>query len=241
MPKPLTLESNSFHRVAIYAAPDPQSVWWRVGSEWLGRCASQAVAVTQPIIRGIDPAELLRLTSEPRRYGWHATLKAPFRLEPGVGFPALREALTAIAQDHHAFDIGHFNVTHLGKFIALQPVDPPAALNALANDCVRRLQPLAAPLNEHELARRRSARLTQEEDALMLAWGYPWVLDRFNFHFSLTGPLTGLTAESLSRLHQSATDHFRNLPPLRLDRLSVFVEPSPGGDFDLLEQIELAP
>jgi hypothetical protein len=237
----MAFESNSFHRVAIYAAPDPRSVWWRVGSEWLGRCASQAVAVTQPIISGIDPAELLRLTADPRRYGWHATLKAPFRLGAGIGFPALREVLAAIAQDHPAFDIGHFKVTHLGKFFALQPVDPPAALTALANDCVQRLQPLAAPLNEYELTRRRKGRLTPQEDALMLAWGYPWVLDRFNFHFSLTGPLTGLTEENLKRLHQSAADHFRNLPPLRMDRLSVFIEPSPGADFDMFEQVELAP
>ncbi|WP_284309454.1 DUF1045 domain-containing protein, partial [Hydrogenophaga electricum] len=123
----------------------------------------------------------------------------------------------------------------------LRPAHTPAALSALADDCVRRLQPLAAPLSANELVRRRRAPLTPEEDALLLAWGYPWVLQKFRFHFSLTGPLDDVPEATIRRVQQAAEAHFAALPPWRLDRLSIFIEPAPGADFLLLEQPRLAP
>lgn len=227
------------HRVAIYAAPSPDSDWWERGSEWLGRCASRRCGLPMPEIARVDPAVQMAVTADPRRYGWHATLKAPFRLSPQFNLWALREQVAAIGRDHRAFDLGDLQVTRLGAFLALQPERAPAALGALADDCVRRLQPLAEPLNEAELARRRHAALTPEEDALMLAWGYPWVFDKFRFHFSLTGPLTGVADDVVGRLWVAAARQFGALPPMRLDRLSIFIEPSPGADFVLLEQLEL--
>ncbi|WP_291014005.1 DUF1045 domain-containing protein [Hydrogenophaga sp.] len=227
------------HRVAIYAAPAPGTDWWERGSEWLGRCASRRCTLPMPVVDGVDPSVLTALTADPRRYGWHATLKAPLRLAPHANLWAFRDALAAICREHRAIDLGDMQVARLGSFLALRPEKAPAALGALADDCVRRLQPLAAPLNEHELARRRRAPLTPEEDALMLAWGYPWVLQKFRFHFSLTGPLAGVPDDVVGRLLEAATRKFGALPPLRLDRLSVFIEPSPGADFVLLEQMEL--
>ena len=227
------------HRVAIYAAPAPDSEWWERGSEWLGRCASRRCGLPMPVIEGVDPSEQTALTAEPRRYGWHATLKAPFRLSPESNLWALRDAMAAICREHRAFDLDDLQVARLGSFLALQPGQAPATLAALADDCVRRLQPLAAPLNEAELERRRRARLTPEEDALMLAWGYPWVFHKFRFHFSLTGPLADVPDDVMGRLWVAATRQFGALPPMRLDRLSLFIEPSPGADFVLLEQLEL--
>jgi Protein of unknown function (DUF1045) len=227
------------HRVAIYAAPAPGSDWWERGSEWLGRCASRRCALPMPVVDFVDPLVLSALTADPRRYGWHATLKAPFRLSAQSNLWALRDALAAICREHRAIDVGDMQVARLGSFLALRPEHQPAALGALADDCVRRLQPLAAPLSEDELARRRRAPLSPEEDALMLAWGYPWVLQKFRFHFSLTGSLASVPDDVVGRLLEAATRQFDALPPLRLERLSVFIEPSPGADFELLEQMEL--
>ncbi|MFP8780511.1 DUF1045 domain-containing protein [Hydrogenophaga sp. RWCD_12] len=227
------------HRVAIYAAPDPRSAWWAQGSSWLGRCAMRRFALPQPVIDGVDASMQTRVTADPCRYGWHATLKAPFRLAPGVGLEALRDRVAEICRDHRPFGLPDLQVARLGSFLALRPAAPPPALGALADDCVQRLQVLAAPLDDAELVRRRRAPLTPEEDALMLAWGYPWVLHRFRFHFSLTGALGGIPDGAVERLQQAASAHFEGLPPWRLDRLSIFIEPTPGADFVLLEQLEL--
>jgi len=232
-------DSSKPHRVAIYVAPAPLSPWWERGSEWLGRCAAQRLELRQPCIDGLSAVQFAQLTAEPRRYGWHATLKAPFRLAPGEDMASLREGLAKIARDHQAFALDRLEVARLDGFLALCPRHAPTALDALANDCVRRLQPLAAALDETELARRRRKPLTPEEDALMLAWGYPWVLHRFKFHFSLTGPIHGLAEEKVTQLQHAATEYFETLPPLIVDRLSLFVEPYPGADFECVEQLAL--
>lgn len=235
----MSVDALQPHRVAIYAAPDPRSAWWAQGSAWLGRCAMRRCTLPQPAVDGVAAPLQSRLTADPRRYGWHATLKAPFRLAPGVGLQDLCDAMAEIGRNHRAIALPDLQVARLGAFLALRPADPPPSLGALADDCVRRLQPLAAPLSEDELARRRRAPLTPEEDALMLAWGYPWVLHRFRFHFSLTGALDGVPDAVVARLQQAAHDHFAALPPWRLDRLSIFIEPTAGADFVLLEQREL--
>lgn len=235
----MTPEALAPYRVAIYAAPAPGSHWWERGSEWLGRCAWRRRGLPMPVIGGVDPTTQHALTADPRRYGWHATLKAPMQLSPLANLRGLREALAAIGRDHRPIDLGHLQVARQGTFLVLRPQSSPAALGALAADCVRRLQPLAAPLSPSELARRRRAALTPEEEALMLAWGYPWVLHRFQFHFSLTGSLSAVPDDVVGRLREAATRQFGTLPPMRLERLSIFAEPTPGADFVLLEQLTL--
>ena len=103
-----------------------------------------------------------------------------------------------------------------------------------------RLQPLAAPLTPVELERRRAAGLTPEEDALLLRWGYPFVLERFRFHLSLTGALRD--AERRDRrgaAGSGARCASTHLPACRFDTVSLFAEPRPGADFVLVEQMEL--
>lgn len=227
------------HRVAIYAAPASDTDWWARGSEWLGRCAWRRCALVSPDIIGVDTATRAALTADPRRYGWHATLKAPMRLSTQASLQTLRDSVGELCKTHRAIELPDLQVTRLGGFLALCPQQPPAALAALADDCVRRLQPLAAPLNDDELARRRRQPLTPEEDALMRAWGYPWVLHLLRFHFSLTGSLKGVPEHQVQAMAQAARVHFQGLPPMRLDHLSIFVEPESGADFELHEQMEL--
>ena len=229
------------HRVAIYAAPAIDDLWWDRGSEWLGRCAFRNCALPQPHVEGVHPYTFSNLTSEPRRYGWHATLKAPMRLLSDIRLETLRNALTDTCRGHRVIELADMQVTRLGGFLALCPKQPPEALQALADDCVRRLQPLAAPLSNQEMARRRQRSLTPEEDALMVTWGYPWVLHRFRFHFSLTGSLKHLAEQEVAAVERAARAQFEGLPPLRLPHVSIFIEPTAGEDFELYEQTELMP
>jgi hypothetical protein len=62
-------------RYAIYYSPNADTLFHRLASEWLGRDAWSGDAQRQPAI-----ADIPALTEEPRRYGFHATLKAPFHL-----------------------------------------------------------------------------------------------------------------------------------------------------------------
>lgn len=224
------------HRVAIYATPDIESPWWAMGSEWLGRCALRKQALHQPGIEGVDAPIQHRLTAEPRRYGWHATLKAPFRLAKGVDKEQLRHAVAALCTAQTAFDLPNLQVVRMGRFLALRPEKPSPELDRLAAECVIRLQSLAAPLTPTDMERRRAAGLTPEQDALMVSWGYPWVLDQFRFHFSLTGDLNAEPDETVNRLLSAATERFSRLPPLRVNCLSIFVEPTAGADFVLWKQ-----
>ncbi|MEZ5665227.1 MAG: DUF1045 domain-containing protein [Burkholderiaceae bacterium] len=226
------------HRVAVYFAPPPQSRWGRAGSEWLGRCALSDQTVDQSRIDGIAPDHFARLTAEPRRYGWHATLKAPFQLSPELTLDSLRLAMRRLCVGREPFNLPPLQVSCMGHFLALRTMQRQSALDQLAADCVQQLQPLAQPLSEAELARRRRSGLTPGQDALLQAWGYPYVLDEYRFHFSLTGPLPGVPADVLVALLEAASARFHLLPALRVDRLSLFVEPEPGAAFRLVEQFE---
>ena len=218
-------------RHAVYAAPAPDSPWWQAGSQWLGRCAATGSTLEPPEVPGFTPDELTRLTHEPRRYGWHATLKAPVTLAQGVSPQQWYDRMCTLANQCPPLALPPLVVRRLGHFLALVIDGDDQPVQALAAACVTRLHDLAAPLSASELARRRSAGLDARQEALLQQWGYPHVLDRFRFHFSLTGPLHGLSDAQVDRLMQAATDWFAPLPPLTLDRLAWFVEPMPGGLF----------
>jgi putative phosphonate metabolism protein len=227
------------HRAAVYFSPLPDSPWSGAGNAWLGRSGAHPEATCPPMVAGIDAAAFAALTAAPRRYGWHATLKPPFRLRTGLHIGDLETAVGAIAQTYQPIAVPALEVSTLGSFLALRPQGDLRDINALAAACVTRLQPLAEPLNEGELARRREPPLTADQDALLQAWGYPWVLDAFRFHLSLTGLLTPIDERARQALLQAARAHFEGLPPLHIESLAVFVEPSAGADFVLHRHFSL--
>ena len=227
------------YRYAVYYAPRPNSAWWQAGSQWLGRCAARHTLLPQPEVAHVPPQALQRLTAAPRRYGWHATLKAPFALAAGVTPAQLRDALRALARELKPFDMPRLQVTRLDDFLALVPQGDHRAIDAVAAACVTQLLPLAAPLSPAELQRRRAAGLSPEEDALLLRWGYPFVLERFRFHLSLTGPLQHEAPALVHALQHAAQQHFDPLPPCRFDTLALFAEPTPGADFVLVAHEEM--
>lgn len=230
------------HRYAVYFAPHPGTLAWLAGSHWLGRCAAQLQPMQQLDIRGVAREDLERLTAAPRRYGWHATLKAPFALAPGVEWLTLHHAVQTLAHSLRPFSMPPMQVQRIDDFLALVPMAGHPAhsdINAAAAACVTQLQPLAAPSSERDLARRRAAGLTPRQDELLQQWGYPFVLDEFRFHMSLTGSLTGADADTVALVLDAAEQFFADLPPLRFNSLALFAEPTPGADFVLLDHLEL--
>ncbi|WP_114972953.1 DUF1045 domain-containing protein [Rhodoferax ferrireducens] len=218
-------------RYAIYFAPEPGSPWWEFGARWLGRDECRDVNKVQHALDQIGPVELREITAQPRRYGFHATLKAPFSLNGSHTADDLIARLQALAATLKPLLLGPMQAAMLGDFVALVPAVASHDLMALAAVCVATLDDLRAPLSEADLARRRIAELDAREQELLHLYGYPHVLERFRFHLTLSGPVTRPTAQ---RVLQAAIDPVARLnetTPLVLDRLCLFVEPAPGQPF----------
>jgi hypothetical protein len=173
-------------RYAIYYAPAADHPLTRMASAWLGYDAWTAQIVAQPTLAGVafDAAAVETLTKDPRLYGFHATLKAPFALATGHDEAALIGAFDAFAATRMVFD-GNLVVRALHGFIALV-FDPPCrAMDELHAASVRAFEPFRAPLSDADLARRRRSRLTADQDARLVAYGYPWIFEDFRFHMTL--------------------------------------------------------
>jgi putative phosphonate metabolism protein len=177
-------------RYAIYYAPRPDDPLWRFGCHSIGYDAETGSDCSVPHTPALDQKTWLALTEEPRRYGFHGTLKAPFHLAKGVSEGALVEGLAEFALARKAFRLAKLDVNAVGDFVALEPVEPNLELQDLASACVEELDRFRAPLDESDMARRLAAPLTQRQKELLEAWGYPYVMEEFRFHMTLTSALS---------------------------------------------------
>lgn len=231
------------YRCAIYFAPDPSGEWGRFGSTWLGRCAADGLPRVPFEVRSAGAPELERMTAAPRRYGFHATLKPPFRLVDGKDRESLVQALHAEFETVEAFDLPPVEPRCLGDFIALVPAEGHPRnedVAVIAARCVTVFDAWRAPPTEAEIARRAVDPADARASELMLRWGYPSVLDRFRFHLSLTG---ALDAGQVARSGPLLEDIARLLPvvPLRFDAVCLFEEAQPGHPLRLVERIGFRP
>ena len=172
---------SEYVRYAIYYLP-PEGALSEFGAAWLGWSVDAGRAVPQPGVDGIEA-----LTRTPRKYGFHATLKPPFRLAPGTTPDGLAQAAARLAAGLAPVTLAALVPGTLGHFLALVPAAPSAALDALAARCVADLDCFRAAPTQAELNRRRAAGLTAAQEANLQRWGYPHVMDGFRFHMTLTG------------------------------------------------------
>lgn len=173
--------SVHFQRFAIYYTPPADSALARAGAAWLGWDADKGCAVAHPEL-GLD---LATLTRTPRKYGLHGTLKPPMRLAGPVA--SFLDAVETLAGRTAPVAMGKLCLRPLDGFLAIVPQDQPRALSDAAAQIVRALDAFRAPLTEQEIARRRAAGLTPGQEALLMRWGYPYVMDEFRFHVTLSG------------------------------------------------------
>jgi hypothetical protein len=233
------MNTENAYRYAIYYAPEASSAWWAAGSHWLGRCALTGRKLAQAVIEGVAPEHFHTYTQDPRRYGWHATLKAPFALASGESLSSLITGLRTIASQHSAFAMPRLQVSTDGGFLALRPTVHDPRIHSTADACVTGLQALTQPLTAEDLIRRRQKRLTTRQERYLQEWSYPWVLDEFKFHMSLTGPLRNIPTAELTALVSAAQDLFDALPACRFTHLSVFAEPQVGDNFVWVDNVAL--
>jgi putative phosphonate metabolism protein len=211
-------------RHAIYFAPLPGTVFHTLGSRWLGRDAFTGEVLEQPAAAGL-PA----ITGDPRRYGFHATMKPPFALRDTLRPEALLRGVAALATEEHSIRVS-LKVALLDRFLALVPRGPCAPLHRISDRVVRELDGFRRPPSPEELVRRRSAGLSERQEKNLNDWGYPYVLEDFRFHMTLT---ERLPAAEVERFEAAAVEHFAPVlaAPALIDGLTLFEEPVPGAPF----------
>lgn len=227
-------------RYAVYLAPPADSALWRFGASVLGYDAETGAQPAAPDLAGFDAETWREVTAEPRRYGFHGTLKAPFRLADGIDEAAMQGRLDACAAGHHAFEMPPLEVRVLGAFIALVPALPAPKLWDLARSAVLELESLRAPLSAAEVARRRPERLSARQLGYLEAYGYPYVLDEFRFHMTLTGPLgepeRGHALNALTEAYAASGAEV----PAPVTGLALYVEEPGAARFRLVRRIPFA-
>lgn len=181
-------------RYAIYYAP-PSGDFADAAAAWLGWDVARGSAVDQP-----DP-RLVDITADPRKYGFHATIKAPFRLADDATFDDLLTGFTTLAARLSPVHLTGLHMVHLEGFLALIPIDPSPALQDMAAQIVHDLDRFRAPLNAAEIARRRPETLTPRQRALLDTYGYPYVLEQFQFHMTLTGRSDDPSVKAAAQAH----------------------------------------
>ncbi|MPR10950.1 DUF1045 domain-containing protein [Microvirga tunisiensis] len=212
-------------RAAIYFTPaknDPLTVR---AAEWLGRDAFD-----DRIVRDPDP-KMDVLVSEPARYGFHATLKAPFRLADCTTLNELDRELAAFAQSIQAFSLGTLAVTCLDSFFALTVQTALPRLLQVEEAVRTTFEPFRAPLTVREMARRNLQSLSERQRANLSRWGYPHVGQDFRFHMTLTNSI--VDEDKAARVEKRLHSQFNPVleTPVVIDALSLFVEPRPCAPF----------
>ena len=183
-------------RYAIYFVPEPKTALALLGSGLLGRDSETGKSFPQAHLADFSQQRLHALTADARRYGLHATLKAPFFLKQGKTEYDLLLSTTRFVRGRQVISIPRLALTRIGSFFALVPTEESPeeleavkCINALAADSVAFFDPLRVAPSEQELVHREPQKLTERQRALLAEWGYPYVFDEYRFHITLTDKL----------------------------------------------------
>ena len=219
---------DGYTRYAVYFAPSGRL--GKLGAAWLGWDAETGRRDPQPDDAAWPDLPVARraLVTAPARYGFHGTLKPPFRLAEGREVSGLHNALCALAPRLPRLRLDGLRLADVGPFLALVPEGDTDALGAMAATLVEALDGFRAPPQTEEIARRRASGLTPRQETLLLKWGYPYVMDEFRFHVTLTGPIPdnaqrAEVAMALAPLFEAEIDS-----PFRIDDICLFGEGQDG-------------
>jgi putative phosphonate metabolism protein len=226
--------SDANSRYALYYAPESHSELWKFGSDVIGYDAANGQHGSVPSFCGMLSDRWNELVSEPRKYGFHATLKAPFHLARGIDEAALMVAIERFAATTRAAPIDGFEVASIGPFIALRPKGDASSLNALASAIVRHFEPFRAPLSADDRARRLKSPLTERQIDYLDRFGYPYVHDEFRFHMTLTGPLHSDDRDAALEILKVAYQEQGGRNPSLVDRICLFKQETPSSRFRII-------
>jgi len=234
MPAPMA----PFPRYAIYYAPAQGSPLDQFGAEMLGYDAWIGAAL--PFAAGVvdEMPDWRALTEDPRKYGFHATLKAPISLASGETESELLSACADFAGQKRRIPVITPVVNSISGFLAVIPAERSDELEAFAADCVRAFDSFRAPLTAEDRARRNPSRLTPRQVEYLDRWGYPYVMEEFRFHMTLTGRLDDTRRESVLALLRERFARLE-LQTLEIDRVALFKQYDAKARFEIIGDWQL--
>ena len=225
-------------RYALYYAPAPRSELGRFGAHLLGYDAFSRKTLRFPVDIEQALPDWGELTQDPRKYGFHATLKAPMVLADGKSEAELLAACEAFAQTSRPIPAIAPVINALDDFIAIVPSRPSAELQALAADAVGYFDNFRAPLTASDRARRNPDRLPPSQREYLERWGYPYVMEEFRFHMTLTGRLSAERRESVLAILRQRFAAL-NMNSIAVDRLALFRQSNANSRFQIVRQYNL--
>jgi hypothetical protein len=226
-------------RYAIYFVPAAQSALYRYGSSVLGYDCYTGQAVDFPRAAAGGAVNWNELGQEPRRYGFHATLKAPFYLLPSHGEAQLIKAMQDFARLGHAALSFEPEVRLLNGFFAVMPAKTVPAVDALAASCTTIFDAFRAPITPQDRARLMALQLTESQVRNLDRWGFPYVLADFRFHMTLTGKVPAARRRTILADLQKGLRRTRIGGPIALDRLALLKQETRDAAFRVIGEVAL--
>ena len=224
-------------RYAIYFAPPRGSALWNFGNSWLGRDVETGEELRRPAIIGLEDVDIDELTSSPSLYGFHATIKPPFRLSNPFDLGDLVKSLEEFAAARKSFECSLAGPSEIGNFIAFALSYTSAEMDSLASEAVEFFDIYRSPLTDEELRKRRSVSLTSRQEENLQNWGYPYVKEDFRFHMTLTNAVK--TVALRSRLKEALSDAAQTagvIGPTEISGLALYEQSGLGMPFKLLRR-----
>lgn len=221
---------SEFPRYAIYYAPAARSPLARFGATLLGYDAFTGEDMPVPVDLIMEMPDWPAVIKDPRKYGFHATLKAPFPLILGKTEAELIAACETFAAAPRAIPVIAPVVRTISGFTAVVPSEPSTDLSALAQDCVEVFDSFRAPMTPDDRARRKPENLTPRQVEQLDQFGYPYVRDDFRFHMTLTGRLP---PERNAPVREMLQQRFAalDLSSLFIDHIALFKQDSATARF----------
>lgn len=216
-------------RYAIYYSPDPGSPLAAFSDSWFGRGSALKSSLDRGYIDGI--------TENTRRYGFHGTLKPPFELNPILSLDGLMAAARVFARTVTAVELPPLELAEIGKFIALTPAHESGELEKLAAACVRAFEAFRVPMSAAQFAQYKLNKLTVHQEQMLKHWGYPYVMEEFRFHMSLTDKIEneGERLRVMDELARLAAPVIGK--PLTVRAITVFRQPGSNEPMVPVERI----
>jgi putative phosphonate metabolism protein len=216
---------SQMKRFAIYYAPRPGGLATATAS-WFGWDPATGRDAAPPRIPGL-PVPLADLTRNAARYGFHGTLKAPFRLADDIAPDHLAQATAELAARLAPVELPGLKLSVIKGFFALVPTGDVGTLSTLASIVVEALDPYRAPLTKDEFARRNPDQLTDRQRGYLTRWGYPYVKEDFQFHLTMTDHVPIPVSAAVDRAIKT---HFGPVVPrpFRVEDLCIFGEDDHG-------------